>query len=99
LDLQKEFGNTPENPEDTSLDELGPAMQKTFNGQLGKQSGSMIARMISSKMPGGFNITTGRNYLIDRYRLQSRRQDRAFMLAMKMEPSARLRSEGDTKAL
>jgi len=31
-------------------------MQKTFNGQLGKQSSSMIAHMISSKMPGGFNI-------------------------------------------
>ncbi|KAG9528081.1 hypothetical protein KCU86_g25363, partial [Aureobasidium melanogenum] len=34
-DLGKEFGSTPEKPEDTPLDELGAAMQATFNGQLG----------------------------------------------------------------
>ncbi|KAI1688835.1 fatty acid synthase [Pyrenophora tritici-repentis] len=56
-DLGKEFGSTPEKPEDTPLDELGASMQATFNGQLGKQSSSLIARMVSSKMPGGFNIT------------------------------------------
>ncbi|CAZ80158.1 unnamed protein product [Tuber melanosporum] len=97
-DLQKEFGNTPEKPEDTPLDELGVAMQATFNGQLGKQSSSMVARMISSKMPGGFNITTARKYLTDRYGLQSGRQDSALMLAITMEPPARLGSEGDAKA-
>ncbi|KAK4928844.1 beta subunit of fatty acid synthetase, partial [Elasticomyces elasticus] len=56
-DLGKEFGSTPEKPEDTPLDELGASMQAIFNGQLGKQSSSLIARMVSSKMPGGFNIT------------------------------------------
>lgn len=98
LDLQKEFGNTPEKPEDTPLDELGAAMQATFNGQLGKQSSSMIARMISSKMPGGFNITTARKYLSDRWGLQPGRQDSALMLGITMEPPARLGSEGDAKA-
>ncbi|KAI6871370.1 hypothetical protein KC334_g18894, partial [Hortaea werneckii] len=34
-DLGKEFGSTPEKPEDTPLDELGASMQATFNGQLG----------------------------------------------------------------
>ena len=38
-------------------------MQQTFNGQLGKQSTSLIARMVSSKMPGGFNITAVRKHL------------------------------------
>jgi len=99
LDLQKEFGNTLEKAEDALLDGLGAAMQKTFNGQLGNQSSSMTAHMISSKMPGGFNITTGRKYLTDRYRLQSGRQDSALMLAITMEPSARLGSEGDAKVL
>ena len=62
-DLGKEFGSTPEKPEDTPLDELGASMQATFNGQLGKQSSSLIARMVSSKMPGGFNITAVRKHL------------------------------------
>jgi fatty acid synthase subunit alpha len=59
--LGKEFGSTPEKPEDTPLDELGTSIQATFNGQLGKQSLSLVARMVSSKMPGGFNITAVAN--------------------------------------
>jgi len=74
-------------------------MQNTFNGQLGKESSSRISLMISSKMPGGFNMTTARNYLTDRYRLQSGRQDSALMLAMKMEPAAIHGSQRDTTAL
>lgn len=72
-------------------------MQATFNGQLGKQSTSLIARMISSKMPGGFNITTARKYLETRWGLASGRQDGALLLALTMEPAARLGSEADAK--
>jgi len=50
-------------------------------------------------MLGGFNITTARNYLADRYRLQSASLDSALMLGMTMEPAARLGSEGDAKEL
>ena len=67
--MGKEFGLTPEKPEDTPLDELGAAMQATFDGNLGKQSQSLIARLISSKMPGGFNITAARKYLETRWGL------------------------------
>ncbi|KAF7546584.1 hypothetical protein G7Z17_g8331 [Cylindrodendrum hubeiense] len=97
-DLGKEFGSTPEKPEDTPLDELGAAMQATFDGQLGKQSQSLIARLISSKMPGGFNITAARKYLETRWGLASGRQDGALLLALTMEPAARLGSEADAKA-
>ncbi|KKA31122.1 hypothetical protein TD95_000604 [Thielaviopsis punctulata] len=97
-DLGKEFGSTPEKPEDTPIDELGAAMQATFNGQLGKQSQSLIARLISSKMPGGFNITATRKYLESRWGLGPGRQDGALLLALTMEPPARLGSEGDAKA-
>ncbi|KAF7555116.1 hypothetical protein G7046_g6638 [Stylonectria norvegica] len=97
-DLGKEFGSTPEKPEDTPLDELGASMQQTFDGQLGKQSQSLIARMISSKMPGGFNITAARKYLETRWGLASGRQDGALLLAITMEPAARLGSEADAKA-
>jgi fatty acid synthase subunit alpha, fungi type len=97
-DLGKEFGSTPEKPEDTPLDELGASMQSTFNGQLGKQSSSLIARMVSSKMPGGFNITAVRKHLETRFGLASGRQDGVLLLALTMEPPSRLGSENDAKA-
>ena len=97
-DLGKEFGSTPEKPEDTPLDELGASMQATFNGQLGKQSSSLIARMVSSKMPGGFNITAVRKHLETRWGLGSGRQDGVLLLAMTMEPASRLGSENDAKS-
>ena len=97
-DLGKEFGSTPEKPEDTPLDELGASMQATFDGQLGKQSSSLVARLVSSKMPGGFNITAVRKYLETRWGLGSGRQDGVMLLALTMEPASRLGSENDAKA-
>jgi fatty acid synthase subunit alpha len=97
-DLGKEFGSTPEKPEDVPLDELGASMQATFDGQLGKQSQALIARLISSKMPGGFNITAARKYLETRWGLGTGRQDGALLIALTMEPPARLGSEVDAKA-
>lgn len=73
-------------------------MQATFNGQLGKQSTSLVARLVSSKMPGGFNITAVRKYLETRWGLGAGRQDGVLLLAMTMEPPSRLGSEGDAKA-
>ena len=73
-------------------------MQATFNGQLGKQSSSLVARLVSSKMPGGFNITAARKYLETRWGLGSGRQDGVMLLALTMEPSSRLNSENDAKA-
>nr|UWK20282.1 fatty acid synthase alpha subunit [Trichoderma margaretense] len=96
-DLGKEFGSTPEKPEDTPLDELSAAMQATFDGNLGKHSQSLIARFISSKMPGGFNITVARKYLETRWGLGPGRQDGALLLALTMEPPARLGNEGEAK--
>jgi fatty acid synthase subunit alpha len=80
------------------LDELGSAIQPTFGGSLGKQSTSLIARMVSSKMPGGFNITAVRKYLETRWGLGSGRQDGVLLLALTAEPAARLGSENDAKA-
>ena len=88
----------PEKPEDTPLDELGASVQATFNGQLGKQSASLVARLVSSKMPGGFNITAVRKYMETRWGLGSGRQDGVLLLALTMEPPSRLGSESDAKA-
>ncbi|KAM6482371.1 fatty acid synthase alpha subunit [Trichoderma sp. SZMC 28011] len=96
-DLGKEFGSTPEKPEDTPLDELAASMQATFDGNLGKHTVSLIARLISSKMPGGFNITVARKYLETRWGLGPGRQDGALLLALTMEPAARLGNDGEAK--
>ena len=73
-------------------------MQATFNGQLGKQSSSLIARLVSSKMPGGFNITAVRKHLETRWGLGSGRQDGVLLLALTSEPANRLGSENDAKS-
>lgn len=73
-------------------------MQATFNGQLGKQSSSLVARLVSSKMPGGFNITAVRKYLETRWGLGPGRQDGVLLLALTLEPASRLGSDNDAKA-
>lgn len=97
-DLGKEFGAAPDKPEEIPLGELADSFQQSFNGQLGKQSSSLISRLISSKMPGGFNITTARKYLSDRWGLGSGRQDSTFLVAITLEPKNRLGSEAEAKA-
>ena len=97
-DLGKEFGTTPEKPEEVPLNELADQFQDSFNGQLGKQSSSLVSRMISSKMPGGFSLTSARKYLSDRWGLGAGRQDSALLIAMVNEPKSRLGSEAEAKA-
>ncbi|BAO42067.1 fatty acid synthase subunit alpha [Kluyveromyces marxianus DMKU3-1042] len=97
-DLGKEFGTTPEKPEETPLEELAETFQESFSGSLGKQSSSLISRLLASKMPGGFTITVARKYLQTRWGLGSGRQDSVLLVALTNEPSARLGSEADAKA-
>ncbi|KAK9251877.1 3-oxoacyl-reductase [Lipomyces tetrasporus] len=97
-DLGKEFGSAPEKAEEIPLEELGATIQGSgFNGQLGKQSSSLVGRLIASKMPGGFNLTSARKYLQDRWGLGPGRQDGVFLLAITIEPPARLAAEADAK--
>ncbi|GMM28780.1 trifunctional fatty acid synthase subunit [Martiniozyma asiatica (nom. inval.)] len=97
-DLGKEFGTTPEKPEDTPLQELADQFQDTFSGALGKQTSSLIARLMSSKMPGGFSVGSSRKYLQSRWGLQAGRQDAILLHALTNEPAQRLGSESDALA-
>lgn len=97
-DLGKEFGATPEKPEDTPLGELAESFQASFDGKLGKQSSSLIARLMSSKMPGGFSLTSARSYLDSRWGLAAGRQDSVLLVALMNEPKNRLGSEAEAKA-
>ncbi|KAF2280046.1 uncharacterized protein EI97DRAFT_108781 [Westerdykella ornata] len=97
-DLGKEFGSTPEKPEDTPLDELGASMQQTFNGELGKTSQGLIARVVSSKVPNSFGMSGVRKYLETRWGLPQGRQNGVLLLAITFEPAQRFKSDNDTKA-
>ena len=96
-DLGKEFGSTPEKPEDSPLQELAEQFQDSFDGKLGKTSSSLVGRLMSSKMPGGFSLTTARKYLDSRFGLGPGRQDSVLLLALINEPATRLGSENDAK--
>ncbi len=97
-DLGKEFGSTPEKPEETPLEELAETFQDTFAGALGKQSSSLIARLMSSKMPGGFSVSSARKYLQSRWGLGAGRQDSVLLICLTQEPASRLAAEADAKA-
>ena len=92
-DLVNEFGSTPDRPEDLPINDLSAAIQTSFNGQLGQQSLALVSRMISSKMPGGFNLNATRNYLESRWKFGPGLQDSILLLAVTMQPSSRLESE------
>ncbi|EGV60278.1 3-oxoacyl-[acyl-carrier-protein] synthase [Yamadazyma tenuis] len=97
-DLGKEFGSTPEKPEDTPLQELAEQFQDSFSGQLGKTTSGLVGRLMSSKMPGGFSVTSARKYLDSRYGFAAGRQDSVLLLALVNEPANRLGSENDAKS-
>ncbi len=77
---------------------LAESLELNFSGQLGKQSSKLISRMISSKMPAGFNHSVIRDYLEHTWGLGPSRQAAVFLLAMIEEPRARLTSVKSAKS-
>ncbi|KAF7722190.1 3-oxoacyl-[acyl-carrier-protein] synthase [Apophysomyces ossiformis] len=98
-DLQKEFNNAvPEKAEETPLDELGASLDGSFGGTLGKHTSSLVAKMISAKMPGGFTLNSAKTYLSTTYGLGNGRIEGTLLMGLTMEPAARLGSEAEAKA-
>ncbi|KAI9138416.1 fatty acid synthase [Paraphysoderma sedebokerense] len=99
-DLQKEFGNNavPDKSEESSLEELGAQLESSFDGSLGKHSSSLVSKMLSSKMPGGFSATSAKNYLSTTFGFGPLRSDAVLLIATTMEPSVRLSSETEAKS-
>ncbi|KAJ2190938.1 fatty acid synthase alpha subunit Lsd1 [Coemansia sp. RSA 532] len=96
-DLHKEFASkVPDKAEDMPLNELG-ATVGTSSG-LGKCTQPFVTRMLSSKMPGGFSATQVRSNLQTVYGLGQQRQDALLLMALTMEPPARLSSNADAEA-
>ncbi|KAJ2072159.1 fatty acid synthase alpha subunit Lsd1, partial [Coemansia sp. S142-1] len=97
-DLQKEFADDlPEKSEEVPLTELTQALLPLTQA-LGKHSMSLIARMVSSKMPGGLTNEIIRHHLQQAYGLGPLRQLGLLLVSLTMEPTTRLDSEASAKA-
>lgn len=97
-DLQQEFALPPEKGEELPLEELGSALGSGFSGALGKYSMGLISRLIGGKMPGGFNSSAIKSYLIKNWGLGPSRSDRVLLLGTTLEPPKRLASEAEGKS-
>ncbi|KAJ2384520.1 hypothetical protein H4S02_004774, partial [Coemansia sp. RSA 2611] len=97
-DLHKEFGSkVPDKAEELSQQDLA-AVIGAFGGSLGKHTQAQLARLFSSKMPGGFSLSSTRSILQSTYGLGLQRQDALFLVALTMEPSSRLSGNAEAKA-
>ena len=91
-DLDAEFGRVPDLAEDLPISTLGEILGSSFSGRLGKKSSSLVTRVVSSKLPAGFNQAAVRSHLEQVWNLGPSRQDTVLLFALTAEPSSRLSS-------
>ncbi|KAJ2746870.1 fatty acid synthase alpha subunit Lsd1 [Coemansia sp. BCRC 34301] len=104
-DLLKEFnlspaGPIPDRPDEISLQELsaGLGTSSTVHRSLGKHTSAQIARLFSTKMPGGVTQSAVRRRLESEHGIaRTHQQDAVLLLALTMEPGSRL--AGDAEAM
>ncbi|KAK4175381.1 hypothetical protein QBC36DRAFT_354886, partial [Triangularia setosa] len=89
-DLHAELGVLPDRPEEIPLKDLGVVVDPSR--PLGKTASALVARLIASKMPGGFSIASIRNYLGQKLGLGPWRQTAVTLWAVAAEPTSRLPS-------
>lgn len=89
-DLVAEFGRVPEGVEDKSLSALGDSLQAHFSGVPGRTMSLLISRLVSRKMPAGFNQSTIQDYLSSRWGLTKSHASIPLCLSTTMEPASRL---------
>ena len=97
-DVGNEFGDLPHGPEDLPLEELGKILSMTFNGDFGKQTSSLVARLMSTKMPGGFDAGAADAHLKTRWGLGPQRQKAVMLVALASQPVIRLANTEEAKA-
>eukprot|EP00842_Homolaphlyctis_polyrhiza_P001892 jgi/Hompol1/2703/HPOL_006136-RA len=98
-DLGAEFGNVlAEKSEELPLGEVATALQASHSGSLGKTSGTLVNKLVSGKMPGGFGMGQVKAHLSAVHGLGPKRTDAALLHGLLHEPAARLGSEAEAKA-
>ncbi|KAL8696442.1 MAG: hypothetical protein Q9201_007657 [Fulgogasparrea decipioides] len=96
-DIENEFGGLPDGPEDLTLAEFAKALSVNYNGGLGKQTLSLINRMMSTKMPGGFRTAEANKHLEIQWGLGSERQKAVILAAVVNQPTDRLATVDEAK--
>ncbi|KAL4955090.1 hypothetical protein BDW69DRAFT_204790 [Aspergillus filifer] len=96
-DLIAEFGRVPDGVEDKTVSSLGETLQSDFSGAPGKTMSLLISRLVSSKMPAGFNHTAIQEYLASRWGLTKSHADIPLCLSVTMEPTHRLGSTEEAR--
>ncbi|EKV04372.1 Fatty acid synthase subunit alpha, putative [Penicillium digitatum] len=94
-DLHGEFGSLPDRAEDLPLAQVGPEIQSSHKGALGKVTTAMINNLFTAKMPSNFTVATARRQLRTQWGLQPGRQDACLLCAVTMQPTSRVTSESD----
>lgn len=97
-DLQLEFSSAPEKGEELPLEELGSALAVGHAGNLGKYTSGLVSRLVGSKMPGGFNVSTIKSYLSKTWGLGPMRADAVLLHGTTMEPAKRFGAEAEAKS-
>ncbi|KAI8965408.1 putative 3-oxoacyl-synthase [Daldinia sp. FL1419] len=96
-DMLEEFGPLADDVENIPLKELAATIQTTYDGKLKKCLRTRVEKMVGSKMPGSFDLISGRSYLNDKWGLASGRQDSVLLLALGQQPAARLKKNEDAE--
>lgn len=98
-DLGAEFGSVPaDKAEEVPLGELATLVQMQHSGNLGKTTNTLINKMISGKMPGGFGMGQVKAYLSSTHGLGPKRIEGVLLHGLASEPAARLMSESESKS-
>lgn len=94
-DLSKEFGSLPDQAEDLPLTELSASLSST---KLGPCATSLVAKVVSAKMPAGSSVAFVRAHLAARWSLGPGLQDRVLLAAIGRAPASRLADESQARA-
>ncbi|KAG2522184.1 hypothetical protein JM16_005912 [Phytophthora kernoviae] len=94
-DLEKEFGSGPDDAAEMKLVEL--ATKFPDYASPGKVTSALIAKMLASKMPGGFGLSAVKEYLSNERCLPSGRIESVLLHGLTQNPKQRLADDATAK--
>ncbi|GMF26214.1 unnamed protein product [Phytophthora lilii] len=94
-DLEKEFGSGPDDAAEMKLAELAGKFPDYASP--GKVTSALIAKMLASKMPGGFGLSAIKEYLSSERCLPSGRIESVLLHGLTQNPKQRLSDDATAK--
>ncbi|OWZ18416.1 Fatty acid synthase subunit alpha, partial [Phytophthora megakarya] len=94
-DLEKEFGSGPDDAAEMKLAELAGKFPDYASP--GKVTSALIAKMLASKMPGGFGLSAIKEYLSSERCMPSGRIESVLLHGLTQNPKQRLTDDATAK--